>query len=286
VSGIPEGAAHTMPSYGRAARGPLAVVTRILEVTPHPDPIATRTEVIHILVPPGLCADCPPPAPGEPQGGRGAAQPLVTGKHYRAGDLGVWLRPGGYIPGYLARSLWMVGKKRANDWFEVRSIPIGPPGGTVKVESPGLWCGMYYQTDNSAESHEHAKEMLEQGGVEVHRNAVGEVWTPEFSTDYDLRPTPPPEGFTPWIRWPYWKARWQVGDVLDDHLGVLSFDPREMRRMIAEVRHSQALESDLLPTGTLDTFPGHPLDLAPERRELVTRWAAEHGLPVDETPSS
>lgn len=216
----------------------LAVVTRILKVEPHPDPTATRTEVIHVLIPPGLCENCPPPPPGEPQGGRGAAQQLVTGKHYRAGDLGVWLRPGGYIPGWLARSLWMVGKARANAWFEVRSIPIGPPGGTVKVESPGLWCGMYYQTDTSRESHEHYEEMREQGGVEVWRNSAGELW----------------EGlgqraeFTPWIRWPYWKARWQVGDVLDDHLGVLSFDPRAIRTMIAEVHHSQLLEGDYLPS--------------------------------------
>jgi hypothetical protein len=138
-------------------------VGRIHTIRPHPD--ADRVELIDITS---------VLAPGH-------ALTLVTGKHYREGDLGIWLPPGTIIPGWLSYQLWMHGKTRIPQDFEVRDIPIRG------VASPGLWVGQWYRNDSSVESVLNADDRERGGGRLV-------------------------DG---WIEWQHWQAEWQPGDVLD-----------------------------------------------------------------------
>jgi hypothetical protein len=157
-----------------------SVVLHIRDIRPHPDPVIQRLELLDLS--------------------NGVT--LVTGKHYRAGDRGIYIRPGCLIPGWLAEQLWLVGKKRAHAWFEVRSIPIGFGDG-VRVESPGLWCGQFYKHDTSAESLQHWSEMRQAGG------AIGRGTTRVPPEDMD------------WIEWPFWREGWVNGNMLDGHLGIV-----------------------------------------------------------------
>jgi hypothetical protein len=141
----------------------LAVVEKITEIRRHPN--ADRLELI-----------------------RFGDVLLVTGKHYRVGDLGVWLKPGAQIPGWLARELWLVGVQRANDPFIVHEIPIRG------VASPGLWCGQWYRNDSSKESVLHAEDRALGGGT--------------VSADG-------------WIGWGHWNPDWRLGDYVDAELGVV-----------------------------------------------------------------
>ena len=166
----------------------MSVVARITKITPHPDPEVTRLELISVSSFDGPFGSARPPGWPRIQ--------LVTGKHYRVGDLGVWIRPGAWIPGWLAHDLWLVGKKRAGkEWFEVREIAI------KGVPSPGLWCGQFYMNDGSQESIERFRE---------------------YGGDNDAHGARGPN----WVSWPYWQKQWQPGDVLDSYLGVLDFNPR------------------------------------------------------------
>lgn len=146
-----------------------ALVAQISSIRPHPD--ADRLEIIRLRWPAG-------PIVG--------GVSLVTGKHYRVNDLGVWLQPGALIPGWLAHDLWLVGKKRANEPFEVRDIEIRG------VASPGLWCGQWYRNDNSKESALHASHLYEGGGRLVNG----------------------------WISWARWNPAWRPGDGVDSELDV------------------------------------------------------------------
>lgn len=185
----------------------LAVVARVIDIVAHPSPDVKRVEITKIGV---GCKNCPPQStgtqslrlrdvPGEEPLDHGGGTDLVTGRHYKIGDLGIWLKPGGYLPGYLARSLWMVGRARGNDWFEVREIPF------FGVPSPGLWAGQWYTNDGSKESALHHQDMVARGGL--------------------VRS----DGF---VKWPYWQPEWEPGDDVSDHLGVLGFDPRGVSAVI------------------------------------------------------
>lgn len=148
-----------------------SVVERIRAIHQHPDTRVERLEIIELT----------------------SGVRLVTGRHYRVGDRGVYLRPGCLIPGWLAEQLWLVGKKRALAWFEVRSIPIGILDGP-KVESPGLWCGEWYRDDKTEESLDKAVQMMKDGA------------------------TVDGEGFIHWI---FWREEWKEGFCLDGHLGIV-----------------------------------------------------------------
>jgi hypothetical protein len=139
-------------------------VGRITDITPHPN--ADKVELIHIAY---------------ASAGAVARLTLVTGKHYRDGDLGIWLPPGTVIPGWLAYQLWMHGKQRIPQDFEVREIPIRG------IASPGLWVGQWYRNDKSVESVLNADDRERGGGRVV-------------------------DG---WIEWQYWQQDWWPGDVLD-----------------------------------------------------------------------
>lgn len=157
-----------------------SIITQIGSIQPHPN--ADRLDVLKLLMIPRRFETY------------GYNQQLVTGKHYKAGDKGVWLMPGAKIPGWLAHDLWLVGKTKASDTsyaFEVQQIPIRG------VVSDGLWIGEFYQVDTSSESHDHAKELLDHGGKEVMRNGVS------------------------WITPRYWNPSWKMGDSVDKELGIL-----------------------------------------------------------------
>jgi tRNA-binding EMAP/Myf-like protein len=167
---FPEGVVADRYRCGYCGRvqseGGLAVVARISSIHPHPN--ADRLEIIH--------ADF----------AEGRTICLVTGKHYRIGDLGVWLKPGALIPGWLAHDLWLVGKNRSSENFTVREIEIRG------VASPGLWVGQWYRNDSSKESKLRADELARGGGEVV-------------------------DG---WISWARWHPLWSVGDVVDEELEV------------------------------------------------------------------
>ena len=198
-----------------------AVVERLRAIEPHPDPRIERLEIVELT----------------------SGVRLVTGKHYRAGDLGIYIRPGALIPGWLAEQLWLVGRKRAHAWFEVREIPIGLGDG-IKVNSPGLWCGQFYKHDTSAESLEHFADMAAAGGVVGMR---GEQ-----------------EG---WISWPYWRLEWREGFTLDGHLGIVeAIEPEHV------IRHNPAFTARVRQTRPRSSVEEHRLvkpEVAAKTTEVV-----------------
>jgi hypothetical protein len=108
---------------------------------------------------------------------------LITGKHYRVGDFGIWIPDGVEISGWLANDLWLVGKKRRNEPFKVRAMEIR---GSM---SAGLWVGSWYKKDNSRESAIRASDHYYTGTIIDH------------------------EGY---IKWPWWNDKWKVGDTVYD----------------------------------------------------------------------
>lgn len=191
-----------------------AVVRRIVAIEPHPDPERTRIEVIEL----------------------DDGTKLVTGKHYRAGLLGIHLKPGCLIPGWLAEQLWLVGKKRAKEWFEVRSITI------VGVESPGLFCGAEYLKDASIESEWRYRDLESQGGRQLE------------------------EG---WITWPAWRESWHPGIELDAYLGVVPVPEVIIAKPFGETKHqtftvigtAASLPSANAANAGDETRDWHPLDV-------------------------
>lgn len=187
-----------------------SVVARVVAIEPHPNPEITRLELVRLN-----CVN----------DYNETDAVLVTGKHYRVGQLGIWVRPGAWIPGWLAMELWLVGKKRSNSWFEVREIEIR---GTA---SPGLFCGQVYMKDGSAESEQRFVEAISHGGKQL----------PEESPD--------------WISWPYWRPEWKTGDVLDDYLGIVSTRPSSSvaehllvkQEVAGEADHGEARPSGSIP---------------------------------------
>lgn len=138
----------------------LSVVARIIAIEPHPNPEITRIEIVRITQ--RSETRTAPRVPFEPP-----QATLVTGKHYEVGQLGVWIRPGAWMAGWLAEDLWQGGKK---SWFHVEERDY------FGVKSPGLFAG------------------------ETFRKAPD-------------RPIEP---------WKYWQSRWEVGDEIDDYLGLLN----------------------------------------------------------------
>jgi hypothetical protein len=140
----------------------LAVVSVISRIRPHPD--ADRLEIMTF-----------PFWAGEVD--------LVVGKHYRAGDEGMWLRPGAILPGWLARQLWM---PTVDDEFEVRAMDMRG------VHSPGLWCGRWYRNDSGVPSRLNSKSRAQGADREV-------------------------DG---WLHWGPWDPDWRLFDDVGDRLGV------------------------------------------------------------------
>lgn len=97
-----------------------ATVHRIAKVEPHPNPDVLRLEVVTLK----------------------SGVVLVTGKHYRAGDLGVFIRAGCMIPGWLAASMWHGNKQ---SWFTVSEREY------FGVKSAGLLAGAVWRVDADSE---------------------------------------------------------------------------------------------------------------------------------------
>lgn len=110
---------------------------------------------------------------------------VVTGKHYRAGQLGVYFPPGCLIPGYLAEDLWLKGRVGCFQWTEVSGKNMRG------IESPGVFAGEVYCKVRS--DPRSVKLFAMRGGSD--------------------------EG--DWIRWPYWRDWWRIGDDVAAYLGVL-----------------------------------------------------------------
>ncbi len=91
------------------------------------------------------------------------------------------------ISGWLAHDLWLVGKKRRDEPFEVRNIEIRG------VPSPGLWIGEWYKNDRSKES-----KLRTDGYVGGARDEFG------------------------FIKWPWWDDNWKVGSVI---VGLDTWEP-------------------------------------------------------------
>lgn len=100
-----------------------AKVCEIVSIEPHPD--ADRLEIILVT-------------------GPGVVEKIVVGKHYKVGQLGVYIVAGQLIPNWLAKDLWMVGKGNSEDL-----IPV-----VIKnmrgIQSPGIFCGQTFQNDRDS----------------------------------------------------------------------------------------------------------------------------------------
>lgn len=146
----------------------LAVVARIVEIRPHPT--AERLEVLRIRWPTvvGLLY---------------WTEELVSGKHYRENDLGVHIRPGAIIPGWLARQLWL---PVVDGTFTVRNMPVGG------VSSPGIWAGEWYRNDKSRPSRLNSKSRAQGADREV-------------------------DG---WLHWGPFAPEWEPGDIVSARLGI------------------------------------------------------------------
>ena len=93
-----------------------STISRIITIRDHPASNAHQLDVVHLDV-------------------RHEHVTIVTGKHYRAGDLGLYIRPGCRIPGWLAEE----GDFGTTGWFDV--IEITKKG----VPSPGIFYGSVWR---------------------------------------------------------------------------------------------------------------------------------------------
>ena len=145
----------------------LAVVAKVTGISPHPN--ADRLDLLQIWM---------------PLRNGSFTTTLVVGKHYRLGDLGVWLKPGAVVGRELARSMWMP----AGMPFEVRDMDIRGQN------SPGLWCGAWY------------------------RNELGQP--SKFNSATRNRGADRAEDG--WLHWKFFRDDWQPGDIVDEALGLTS----------------------------------------------------------------
>lgn len=151
----------------------LAVVGRITEITAHPS--ADRLELLRIAYPRW--------EPRDP-GIAGVVVTLVSGKHYRAGDLGVLFLPGAVLPAWLARQLWL---PVVDGRFLVRDIEF------MGVSSPGVWAGEWYRNDKEVPSRLNSKARAQGADREVdgwlHWGPFQDAWTPGRHVDGALEVT-------------------------------------------------------------------------------------------------
>lgn len=96
-----------------SAAPPLAQIVRVHRLLPHPD--AEALDVLDL-------AD-----------GQRLVAHVVTGKHYEAGQLGIFIRQGVMIPGWLAEDLWLV--KTCERWVPIEERVMRG------VLSDGVYCG-------------------------------------------------------------------------------------------------------------------------------------------------
>lgn len=116
---------------------------------------------------------------------------VVTGRHYRVGQLGVLILPPAKLPGWLAEDLWLFGSERAKQLplFEVRAMQIRGEW------SAGLFSGQVYRKDrDDPRSAERFAAQQRMAGAKV--------------TDDD------------WIVWPAWRDEWAIGDDVAGALGI------------------------------------------------------------------
>lgn len=99
----------------------LSVVGEIIAIIPHPNVEVTRIEIIRVLFKENSTLQ---------------DIDLVTGKHYAVGQLGVWIKPGAWMAGWLAEEMWQGGKK---SWFQVQERNY------FGIRSPGLFAGETYR---------------------------------------------------------------------------------------------------------------------------------------------
>lgn len=167
-----------------------SVVAKVVQIVPHPN--ADKLDVLTLLWTDG---------PSHTGGESFDMVKVVTGKHYREGQLGVYIRPGCLIPGWLAEDLWLLGTQKAHEqWFEVRTIKMRG------IESPGLFCGETYQKDYADPRSLALFDKRLDVGRDVGEDTIAIITEDEF------------RGI---IKWPYWRKHWKVGDVLDNYLGII-----------------------------------------------------------------
>ena len=122
-----------------------AIVCQVINIEPHPN--ADRLELIHVSWPvrvessssllesPAVVAATFVPFETER---------IVTGPHYRIGQLGVYIAAGQQIPGWLAKELWMVGAANTEPLIPV--VAKNMRG----ITSPGVFCGSAFQNDRTS----------------------------------------------------------------------------------------------------------------------------------------
>jgi tRNA-binding EMAP/Myf-like protein len=141
----------------------LAIVCRVAKIEKHPN--ADRLELVTVDYEWG-------------------ASTVVTGPHYAEGQLGIYIRPGAVIPGYIAEDCWLVGRGGSNAWTPI--VTKNMRG----IESPGLFCGAFY------------------------KKLRGD---PRSEERFTLQGEPLDDD---WIAWRYWRDHWKVAEDVSAYLGI------------------------------------------------------------------
>jgi hypothetical protein len=114
---------------------------------------------------------------------------LVTGKHYREGQLGVLIPVGAILPGPLAVDMWLWGAKPDKPWTVGAKDMRG-------IRSAGLFSGREYRVDpNDPRSVERYAQNMNPADSYV-----------------DLA--------SGWLKWGMWNDAWQLGDDVTEELDI------------------------------------------------------------------
>jgi len=179
----------------------LAVVCQIANITTHPD--ADKLELVTLRRP-----NPHPVATDDTY----LYVTVVTGPHYRIGQLGIHVAPGSLMPGYLAEESWLVGRGGSYRWYFVQTKTMRG------VPSPGVFLGQWYRKDADDQRSVDRFELQRSSLCQIRGDIGGPlccIQTADHEGDHQWVPDT-----SQWTKWRCWRDHWKLGEDVSAYLGI------------------------------------------------------------------